>query len=450
MSGTKVSEEFLLEISKILKEQTEEKNGHVLAKSSKRRKFLYKVGRQRVNLKTMYYALQMKEMPSTHCKIRKLFTCTEELCISHVVSVQKKFVGFETMESGDFQYWTNYLSSRSTMEGSCMLWNGTCTNGGYGQAKFGKTTIGAHRFAWQLFNGRTLNSDIVVRHRCPKLNRKCINIAHLDIGTHQDNCDDMKKDGTVLSGENHIHCLITKDLATQIKDSIGQGTRSQRAKRFNVSYDIVSNIDRGLSWRSIRTAEELKEIDERTPVHPPRLDRKTVRCLKRSRNHLTVKQRAEKFGCSERQVVRVDARESYADVATDEDTDDELYKNDEEREENYEQIRKKIRENSLIVTTASGEHWRWKLALNKDGYGKIRFNRRTRFVHVVSWIVFKNLESDELGSDEEGYPLIMRHGCEFKNCCNPACLRGPGTHKDNMNDRKIDNAARKNKKQKTE
>lgn len=47
----------------------------------------------------------------------------------------------------------------------------------------------AHRYAWALANGRLPTSDEVVRHACD--NPPCCNPAHLNIGTQQDNVDDM-------------------------------------------------------------------------------------------------------------------------------------------------------------------------------------------------------------------------------------------------------------------
>lgn len=65
-------------------------------------------------------------------------------------------------------------------------------NGGYGKALIdGKWTMVA-RLAWEEMNG-PIPEGMVIRHKCH--NPPCCNPAHLLIGTHQDNMDDLRRAG---------------------------------------------------------------------------------------------------------------------------------------------------------------------------------------------------------------------------------------------------------------
>ena len=73
-------------------------------------------------------------------------------------------------------------------EGDCHVWTGTRYANGYGRVKRDGKAIRAHRYAWERENG-PIPDGMVVRHKCD--NPPCVNPDHLEVGTHQDNVDDM-------------------------------------------------------------------------------------------------------------------------------------------------------------------------------------------------------------------------------------------------------------------
>lgn len=79
--------------------------------------------------------------------------------------------------------------------GDCHLWTAYCTPSGYGEigvgGKYGGT-VRAHRAAWELYVG-PIPAGLRVLHRCDV--RRCVNPAHLWLGTQQENMVDMRRKG---------------------------------------------------------------------------------------------------------------------------------------------------------------------------------------------------------------------------------------------------------------
>jgi hypothetical protein len=72
------------------------------------------------------------------------------------------------------------------LNGGCWLWSKTTNAGGYGVTNRGL----AHRLAYKTFIGDVPAGQLVC-HSCDV--RSCVNPAHLWLGTHKDNADDMMK-----------------------------------------------------------------------------------------------------------------------------------------------------------------------------------------------------------------------------------------------------------------
>lgn len=128
---------------------------------------------------------------------------------------------------------------------------GTCNRGiGYacGGRKDGKIQL-AHRAAWMKYFG-PIPAGMNVCHHCD--NRRCVNIAHLFLGTQRDNMRDASNKGRlrgINAGEKHgMHKLTSQDVTDIIKM---EGTQKEIAALFGIDQSQVSNIKRRKYWRNI-------------------------------------------------------------------------------------------------------------------------------------------------------------------------------------------------------
>lgn len=83
--------------------------------------------------------------------------------------------------------------SKVSVTDTCWLWTAsTSTPNGYGQIKNSGAYISTHRFSWELFNG-PIPDGMFVCHRCDV--KRCVNPAHLFLGTPKDNMQDCLRKG---------------------------------------------------------------------------------------------------------------------------------------------------------------------------------------------------------------------------------------------------------------
>jgi len=135
----------------------------------------------------------------------------------------------------------------------CWEWQAGLFSDGYGVFKVSPKTKKAHRVAWALTHG-LIPKGLCVCHKCD--NKRCVNPAHLFLGTLKDNARDRANKGRNADrrGEKSTSSKLVRAQVVQIRKLYAQGTITQRelAGRFGISRRQICDIINRVCWKHIR------------------------------------------------------------------------------------------------------------------------------------------------------------------------------------------------------
>lgn len=131
----------------------------------------------------------------------------------------------------------------------CWLWTASTGSHGYGQIGNAAKMLLAHRVAWE-FRVGPIPAGAFLCHRCDV--RRCVNPAHLFVGSQTDNMRDAKAKGRTCRGQSRPLAKLNEEDVRLIRrlrvDGLGMLTI---ARRFGVAKATVQDVIAGRSWSHV-------------------------------------------------------------------------------------------------------------------------------------------------------------------------------------------------------
>lgn len=143
--------------------------------------------------------------------------------------------------------------SRVHKTSSCWEWTGRLCPKGYGMFTVRNQCISAHRLSYIMHHGQALVAKQYVCHHCD--NRRCVNPAHLYLGSHDDNMRDMRERGRAYRwngkrcGTGNPASRLTEAMVIEIRAS--REHSQALADKYGVTLTTVYNARNGITWKHL-------------------------------------------------------------------------------------------------------------------------------------------------------------------------------------------------------
>ena len=162
--------------------------------------------------------------------------------------------GPRTPPVDDVDGWRKYFDARviKTPAG-CMHWRVGTNPEIYPAVSVHGVRRSAHRVSYAIFVGE-IPDGLYVCHTCD--NRRCVNPAHLYLGTQQDNMADCVRKRRSTFGERHPLAKLTESQVMEIFSLRGLVGNEEIGRRFGVTGAHISAIHLGKVWSHLTSRME--------------------------------------------------------------------------------------------------------------------------------------------------------------------------------------------------
>ncbi len=137
----------------------------------------------------------------------------------------------------------------------CWNWSGPIKPNGYGMIQESRKVrqtrrpMHAHRVSYALHFG-PVPEGLQVCHHCD--NRRCVNPAHLFIGTQLENSHDAMRKGRIKRGITHFNAKLTPAIVKAIRGAVARGVPPQTlANLYGVNPTTINGVNSRRSWKHV-------------------------------------------------------------------------------------------------------------------------------------------------------------------------------------------------------
>lgn len=137
-----------------------------------------------------------------------------------------------------------------TAPNGCWHWMGAYRYDGYGHVQFMRKQSATHQRAYRIAKGE-IPDGMWVLHSCD--NRKCVNPAHLHLGTRADNMREMSERGRAARNGAKLTPDDVRAIRRDFRARNKRRTNSKElAARYGVSNGAICSIIRGDTWSNVK------------------------------------------------------------------------------------------------------------------------------------------------------------------------------------------------------
>lgn len=150
-----------------------------------------------------------------------------------------------------FWFKTNKNGPIHPVHGQCWVWTGKTRNG-YGRFSINKKVNNVNRYSWTIHFGK-IPKGLCVCHKCD--NPRCVNPAHLFLGTTVQNTNDRQQKQRQARGEKIHSAILTESQVIYIRKVYKSHSKlygaSALAHRFGVAYSTLLDVVINRTWKHL-------------------------------------------------------------------------------------------------------------------------------------------------------------------------------------------------------